>query len=250
MPFARGDRERKQQNYEKPVANNSTKRGALRSAGGSCSHYEAGPLTIAFGDDTVHDEDIQRDEVSGEYRDAPTGKFFSKKLATSYEAFHTRHLQRNLTGDKADKYIHILDKYLPRVFAEARIYVARFPDLVPELLRQAKKVRKRRGTRQSKQAVNPTSSTAATVRKATQRVPPAGESPLEMILVGNRQRSHKKSMGKKTRSEDASRGRNEQLDTDTPPDWGGSSDDEAVPMLGHSWPWGELGRPSDRGDGS
>ena len=195
-------------------------------------------------------QDIQRDEVSGEYRDAPTGKFFSKKLATSYEAFHTRHLQRNLTGDKADKYIHILDKYLPRVFAEARIYVARFPDLVPELLRQAKKVRKRRGTRQSKQAVNPTSSTAATVRKATQRVPPAGESPLEMILVGNRQRSHKKSMGKKTRSEDASRGRNEQLDTDTPPDWGGSSDDEAVPMLGHSWPWGELGRPSDRGDGS
>ena len=89
----------------------------------------------------------------GGYRDASTGKLLSKKLAASYEAFCNRHSRRCRTGDKAEKYIRLVGKYLPRVFAEARIYVARFPEQVGELLRQVKKVRKRirkeRGTRRS-----------------------------------------------------------------------------------------------------
>ena len=36
------------------------------------------------------------------------------------------------------------------------------------------------------------------------------------------------------------------MGTDTPPDWGNSSGDEAEPS--YSWPWGDSGRPSDRGD--
>ena len=118
MPSARGDTERKQQTYEKPVANNSTKQGALRSAGGSCRHYEASHTTTAFGDDTIHDEAreyfVVRTPCLGPL-DRPgypkgcgqrgvqrrfTGKLLSNKLATSYEAYHTRHLQRNLARTK------------------------------------------------------------------------------------------------------------------------------------------------------
>ena len=40
--------------------------------------------------------------------------------------------------------------------------------------------------------------------------------------------------------------RREGMKADTPPDWGDSSNDEATST--HEWPWGDAGRPSDRGD--
>ena len=43
-------------------------------------------------------------------------------------AFCKRHSRRCHMGDVVDKYLHLVDKYQPRVFAEARIYVARFPE--------------------------------------------------------------------------------------------------------------------------
>ena len=46
-------------------------------------------------------------------------------------------------GDAVDRYLKLVDKYQPKVFAEARIYVARFPQQVGELLKQIKKVRKK-----------------------------------------------------------------------------------------------------------
>ena len=181
MPFTRGDRERQQQTYEKPVANNPAKRGGLfRTRRGNLLLYEPHALDRWIG------QDIQGDECS---RDATTGKLVSKKLVASYEAFYNRHLRRCRTGDKADKYIRLVDRYLPRVFAEARIYVARFPEQVGELRRQVKKVRRRigkeRGTRRNKQAV-------------AQRVPPAGGAALRDDPPGEeRQRSHKTNMGKR-----------------------------------------------------
>ena len=68
-------------------------------------------------------QNIQKDEVSVRYRNGSTGKWLSQKLAKCYEAYHARHLQRNRTGDKVDRYVHIVDKCLPKVAEEARIYV-------------------------------------------------------------------------------------------------------------------------------
>ena len=52
------------------------------------------------------------------------------------------HTRRCRMGDVVDKYIRLVDKCQPKVFAEARIYVARFPEEAGDLFKQIKKVRK------------------------------------------------------------------------------------------------------------
>ena len=48
-----------------------------------------------------------------------------------------------------------------------------------------------------------------------------------------------------SQADDRSRGTREQpADNDTPPDWGGETDEDDALT---SWPWGESGCPSDRG---
>ena len=64
-------------------------------------------------------KEVLEDEGNGGYRDATTGKPLSKKLAASYMAFCKRHSRRCHTGDMVDKYIRLVDKYQPRVFAES-----------------------------------------------------------------------------------------------------------------------------------
>ena len=50
-------------------------------------------------------------------------------------------------GKAADKLVKITDKYLPRVTAEARVYIMKFPHKIPVLLKQARKVRKKAKSR-------------------------------------------------------------------------------------------------------
>ena len=78
-----------------------------------------------------------------------------------------------------------------------------------------------------------------------QCVPPAGEALRDDPHGGGSTQKPQAKHEKKARSEDTSCGRKEPHDTDTPPDWGSSSDD-VVPL--HNWPCGDSGRPSDRGD--
>ena len=91
--------------------------------------------------------------------------------------------------------------------------------------------------------MNTSSSGGAAVPKAAQCVPQAGDALRDDPHGGGSTQKPQAEHEKKARSEDTGCGRREPLDTDTPPDW---SDDEAVPL--RSWPWGDSGRPSDRGD--
>ena len=149
-----------------------------------------------------------------------------------------------------DKYLRLVDKYQPRVFAEARIYVARFPEQAGDLLKQIKKVRKqirksRKRGRQPRLKTASSSGEAATPDVAP-CVPPGrganredaqGEEPTPTPWTQH---------AKKRSDADAVSERRGTVDADTPPDWGDSSGDDAA--LSSEWPWGEAGRPSDRGD--
>ena len=86
--------------------------------------------------DTWIGKEVLEDQSAGGYRDCATGKPLTKKLAASYMAFCKRHTRRCRMGDVVDKYIRLVDKYQPKVFAEARMYVARFPEEAGDLLKQ------------------------------------------------------------------------------------------------------------------
>ena len=86
---------------------------------------------------------VSEDQTAGGFRDMATGKLLSQRRTASYKAFCKRHTQRCRMGDAVDRYLRLVDKYQPKVFAEARIYVAKFPQQVGELLKQIKKVRKK-----------------------------------------------------------------------------------------------------------
>ena len=87
--------------------------------------------------------EVLEDQQAGGFRDMATGKLLSQRRTATYKAFCKRHAQRCRMGDAVDRYLKLVDKYQPKVFAEARIYVARFPQQVRELLKQIKKVRKK-----------------------------------------------------------------------------------------------------------
>ena len=81
--------------------------------------------------DTWIGKEVFEDDDTGGYRDGKTGKPLSKRLAASYLAYRRRHSTRCSTGDKVDKYLHLVDKYQPQVSVEARIYGAASPDPPP-----------------------------------------------------------------------------------------------------------------------
>ena len=199
--------------------------------------------------DTWIGKEVLEDQSAGGYRDVATGKPLSRKLAASYMAFCKRHTRRCRMGDVVDKYIHLVDKCQPKVFAEARIYVARFPEEAGDLFKQIKKVRKqirktRGGRRQTRQTTPSSSGEAAALEtgsdapqgRGTDRGKAQGEEPTAMTRPG-----HVTKEDADTVSE-----RREGMSADTPPDWRDSSNDDAAPT--YEWPCGDAGRPSDRGD--
>ena len=196
-------------------------------------------------------KEVLEDEGNGGYRDATTGKPLSKKLAASYMAFCKRHSRRCHTGDMVDKYIRLVDKCQPRVFAEAPIYLARFPEQVGDLLKQIKKVRKQirkaRGRRRKQRPVAPSNSGKLLHQRQLSALRQVGELTVKIRMVESQHQRHRPSMRKRGATKTQQVGeRRQSMGTDTPPDWGNSSGDEAEPS--YSWPWGDSGRPSDRGD--
>ena len=174
-------------------------------------------------------QNIQKDEVSVRYRNGSTGKWLSQKLAKCYEAYHARHLQRNRTGDKVDRYVHIVDKCLPKVAEEARIYVGRFPDQAGELLQQVRKIRReirakrgkaenhdRRPSQDTATMTPREASTRASTRGAVTRAEPAGDERIVNLPRGEHET-------KECCDVASQHGRREQTDDETPPGWGGST---------------------------
>ena len=126
---------------------------------------------------------IEKDHATGRYLDLSTGKPLSKKDATSLEAYHARRLRRSRLGDKVDRYIRLVDKYVPKVSEEARIYIARFPHKVGEVLGQVRKIRKKirkNRRKQQHQAVLQPASSATTA---------PGELPLRLYRGKSQQES-------------------------------------------------------------
>ena len=126
-------------------------------------------------------------------------------------------------GDIVDKYLRLVDKYQPKVFAEAHIYVARFPEEVGDLLKQIKKVRKQirktRGRRRQTRQTTPSSSGEAAALetgsdapqgRGTDRSKAQGEEPTAMTRP-----EHVTKKDADTVSE-----RREGMNADTPPDGG------------------------------
>ena len=188
--------------------------------------------------DTWIGKEVLEDESTGGYRDGTTGKPLSKRLAASYLAYRRRHTTRCSMGDVVDKYIRLVDKYQPKVFAEARMYVARFPEEAGDLLKQIKKVRKlirkSRGRRRQRGRTTPKSLGEAGVIEtgpdAVQRgVQDRGQAAGGELAVTRPEHATKETAD--TVSE-----KKEGVNEDTPPDWGGSSNEDAVPA--GEWPWG------------
>ena len=128
------------------------------------------------------------------------------------------------------------------VSAEARMYVARFPEEAGDLLKQIKKVRKlirkSRGRRRQRGRTTPKNLGEAGVMTtgpdaAQRELQDRGQAPGGELAATRPERATKETTD--TVSENK-----EGVHEDTPPDWGSSSAGE--------WPWGHAGRPSDRGD--
>ena len=183
---------------------------------------------------------LLEDQQAGGYREAATGKLLSQRRTATYKAFRKRHAQRCRMGDAVDRYLKLVDKYQPKVFAEARIYVARFPQQVGELLKQIKKVRKKvRKMRKMRQGSRPApNNTGEAVALDTEPDAPHDEG---TSRDEDQQAEQAPTVGGehvKKGDEDTVRERKANVREETPPDWGGSSDDSAP---AHEWPWGKTG---------
>ena len=198
--------------------------------------------------DTWIGKEVLEDESTGGYRDGTTGKPLSKRLAASYLAYRRRHTTRCSMGDVVDKYIRFADKCQPKVFAEARMYVARFPEEAGDLLKQIKKVRKlirkSRGRRRQRGRTTPKSLGEAGAMETTPDAVQRGVQDRDQAQGGALAVTRPARATKET-TDTVSETR-EGVREDTPPDWGSGSDEDTVPA--GEWPWGHAGRPSDRGD--
>ena len=174
----------------------------------------------------------------GDYVDNTAGEtlILSTEEREEYERYLERFHKRCKLGGKADRLVRIVDRYMPRIAEENRIFVMRFPDKVEKMLRRARGIRRKIRARRRQQQGE-----AAT--------PPKDEPP-EVLRPAN--------MG-----EDAEQYNDGSFVEDTPPDWGDSHEDldmaetqesdqqssegEEADSPANPWPWGPEGRPSDTG---
>ena len=71
------------------------------------------------------------------------GEDLPKEAAESWEAYKKRLKTRHKLGKSADKLVRMVDRFLPKVAAETRVFIMRFPHEIPDLLKQARKIRRR-----------------------------------------------------------------------------------------------------------
>eukprot|EP00439_Symbiodinium_sp_Y106_P069707 s5317_g12.t1 len=130
-----------------------------------------------------------------DYVDNTTGEALSTEEGEEYEQYQRCFHKRCKLGGKADRLVRIVDRYMPRIAEENRIFVMRFPDKVGKMLRSARgirrKIRARRGQQQGEAAT------------------PPKEEPPEVLRPAN--------MG-----EDEEQCNDERYVEDIPPDWGDS----------------------------
>ncbi|CAE7946380.1 RPS13 [Symbiodinium sp. KB8] len=66
----------------------------------------------------------------------PTGKALNASEKSTFARYQRRHVVRCRAGDLADKLTRMVDKYLPRVATQSRVYIMRFPETIPKLLKR------------------------------------------------------------------------------------------------------------------
>ena len=182
----------------------------------------------------------------------PSGKGLNASERSTYARYRRRHRERCQMGDLADKLTRMVDKYLPRVADESRVYIMRFPEKIPDLLRRVRKIRRKlKVTRQAGDTETKTKvQTSPKRQRHEKKESKAGRPTLKPRGVQAEQHA--------TREQDD--------DRESPPDWGGDDADDAVDQeeaatlettmtsnakeddSAATWPWGERGRPSDRGE--
>ena len=114
-----------------------------------------------------------------------------------------------------------------------------------------KKIRKSRRKKQHQADLRLTSSSTTTTTPRQPRYQPLpGESPLGLYREDKPANLPVGELETKEHGDVLGHDKREQLDGDIPPDWGGSTEEENLQpsASAHSWPWGEAGRPSDRGE--
>ena len=107
--------------------------------------YRPEPLDKWIGPDI-------RQTQKGDYLDYSTGEILGQPESKECEQYRQRFLTRCKVGGKADRLVRIVDRYMPRVSAENRVYTMRFPDKVHDMLREARAIRRRIRARKGGQA--------------------------------------------------------------------------------------------------
>ena len=161
--------------------------------------------------------EVQFDWEKGKYMKT-TGEVLSATEESTFGHYRSRHIIRCRAGDLADKLTRITDKYLPRVANESRVYIMRFPETVPKLLKRARKIRRRiKATKQgdTKVAVQPPRR-----GKRQESIPDWGDDVVDDVVD-----TAEENLAMATAAHMA-------------------EGDDATSM----WPWGNRGRPSDRGE--
>ena len=213
--------------------------------------------------------EIKLNNQTGDYV-KPTGEALNKGEKASYKKYQRRHRDRCLLGDAADKLCRITDRYMPRMADENRVFIMKFPEQAPQLLRRARKIR--RGIKaQRKNDQKGTPETPSNTGEGKQRGTKAA-SRTQQRAGGSSKRSKRVAKegttcvpaGLPKTGETKEQCQGEQADDgeESVPDWGDdasggsaeateaqdSADTTAATGDTQSlWPWGKEGRPSERG---
>ena len=162
--------------------------------------------------------------------------------------------ERRRVGKQADHLVRIVDKYLPKVAAENRAYVMKYPQKVGGMLKKARALRKRlqakkmhkKGKMAAKEERGSPELPEPLVTKETRDTAATG--PTEPSELGHTERAQDQ------RGERLPHATSEASVREvTPPDWGDEEEDsnpEVPDQEGTAqWPWGPAGRPSDQEEG-
>ena len=149
-----------------------------------------------------------------------------KEAAESWEAYKKRLKTRHKLGKSADKLVRMVDRFLPKVAAETRVFIMRFPHEIPDLLKQARKIRRRAKARHQRGE--------ASASRAS-----ASATPDNMEKLGGNATTPSTSMNMSPPSHDDQRGGERLLEVD--PQNAGDATHHAIPELqdlGEEVDWG------------
>ena len=120
-----------------------------------------------------------RQTQEGDYLDCSTGELLGQQESKEYEQHQQRFLKRCKLGGKADRLVRIVDRYMPRIAAESRVYTMRSPEKMHDMLLKARairrKIRARTGSLADERAHQPEKRKATT---PSRRRPPESRSPM------------------------------------------------------------------------